>query len=90
MNQHRYVLPKRTLGIIGVICLFALFALFATFGFTSINSYRTTPTQQSLATSEMGRIIHIAMFEFKEEVTTEEVNDVSLLIPHCHSALPSI
>jgi len=82
MNQHGYVLPKRTLLIIGAI---RSIVLFATFGLTPI-TLRTTTTTQSLATSKMG-IIHIVMFEFKEEVTIGEVKDVSHLIVNCNRQL---
>ncbi|KUJ15011.1 uncharacterized protein LY89DRAFT_686591 [Mollisia scopiformis] len=61
---------KPTLAIIGAISVIALFSLFK-FPFSSLNH-----TEPLFPPSSKDGIVHIVMFEFKEEATAEQVTDV--------------
>ncbi|TVY21844.1 hypothetical protein LARI1_G000226, partial [Lachnellula arida] len=73
MNRQRHNLSKPTLIAIGIVSLIALFTLF---NLPSSNPSRTKPDNSSLSNPNMGKIVHIVMFEFKEEVSAEAVKDV--------------
>jgi len=66
MNQQRNMLSKPWLFCVGVISFIALFSLFG---------IPFTKSSPGLTNSKVG-IIHVVMFEFKEEVKTEEITDV--------------
>jgi hypothetical protein len=77
MDRQRTVLSKTsktTLSIIGVIIFLALF------GFLSSPLRDPSPARSTFTNSKMG-IIHIVMFEFKEEATEAEIADVRILVP---------
>jgi hypothetical protein len=72
MNRQRTVLSKTsktTLSIIAIVIFLALFGFFSS-PFTHSN-----PSRPSFSNSKMG-IVHIVMFEFKEEATAAEITDV--------------
>jgi hypothetical protein len=80
MDRQRTVLSKTsktTLFIVGVISFIALFGFLAS-PFSGSHPHE----QSSLTNSKMG-IIHIVMFEFKEEATREEITDVRLSVLEC-------
>ncbi|TVY39301.1 Stress-response A/B barrel domain-containing protein HS1, partial [Lachnellula cervina] len=70
MNRQR--LLKSTLITIGIISLIALFTIF---NLPSSNPSLTKPDNSSLSNSNMGKIVHIVMFEFNEGVSAEVVDD---------------
>jgi hypothetical protein len=79
MDRQRTVLSKTsktTLFIVGVISFIALF------GFL-VSPFSSRPNEQSSLTNSKMGIIHIVMFEFKEEATREEITDVRLSVPEC-------
>jgi hypothetical protein len=63
------MLSKPWLFCVGVISFIALFSLFG------IPFTKSSPGELCLTDSKVG-IIHVVMFKFKEEVTTEEIMDV--------------
>ncbi|TVY47899.1 hypothetical protein LOCC1_G001571 [Lachnellula occidentalis] len=73
MNRHRHVLSKFTLIAVGIISLIALFTIFNS---PSINPSFPKPDVSSFSNSNMGKIVHIVMFEFKDELSAEAVKDV--------------
>lgn len=73
MNRQR--LSKSTLITIGIISLIALFTIF---NLPSSNPSLTKPDNSSLSNSNMGKIVHIVMFEFNEGVSAEVVDDVRI------------
>ena len=58
--------------ILLVVDLIRLIATISFFGFPFSNS---SPPKHSVSNSNMG-IVHVVMFEFKEEATAEEIADV--------------
>jgi hypothetical protein len=73
MDRQRTVLSKTSktsLSIIGIIIFLVLFGVF------SSPFSKSSPSKSSFTNSKMG-IVHIVMFEFKEEATPEEITDVS-------------
>jgi hypothetical protein len=72
MNPQRTLLSKTsktTLSIIGIVIFLALF------GFFSSPFSISSPSRPSFSDLKMG-IVHIVMFEFKEEATAAEITDV--------------
>lgn len=79
MDRQRTVLSKTsktTLSIIGIVIFLALF------GFFSSPFTNSTLSRPSFGNSKMG-IVHIVMFEFKEEATAAEITDVRSIAPDC-------
>jgi hypothetical protein len=84
MDRQRTVLSKQsktTLSLIGIIIFLALL------GFFSSPLRNPSPTRPAFSDSKMG-IIHIVMFEFKQEATEAEITDVG--IPNHKYSTPSI
>jgi hypothetical protein len=74
MDRQRTALTKtsrNSLSIIGIICFIALV------GFLGSSFSKSSPSRPSFGNSKMG-IVHIVMFEFKEEATADEIADVRL------------
>lgn len=69
MNRQRNMLSKLTPFILIVLALIAIFSFF------HFPSGATSSKRSALADFKMG-IIHIVMFEFKEEATAEEIAGV--------------
>ena len=69
MNRPRGGLSKQNLLIVGLIDFIALVSFFR-FPFCD-----SSPPTYSVTNSKMG-IVHIVMFEFKEDATAEEIADV--------------
>jgi len=74
MNSQRNMLSKPWLFCVGVISFIALFSLFR------IPFTKSSPGELFLTNSKVG-IIHVVMFDFKEEVKAEEIMDVRFSSP---------
>jgi hypothetical protein len=68
------MLSKPWLFCVGVISFIALFSLFR------IPFTKSSPGELCLTNSKVG-IIHVVMFEFKEEAKAEEIMDVRFPFP---------
>jgi hypothetical protein len=71
------MLSKPWLFCVGVLSFIALFSLFR-IPFTKSND--SSPGEPCLTNSKVG-IIHVVMFDFKEEVKAEEIMDVRFSFP---------
>jgi hypothetical protein len=69
MNHPRSRLSKQALLIVSLISFIAIISFFS-FPFS-----KSSPPEHSAINSKMG-IVHVVMFEFKEEATAEEIADV--------------
>jgi hypothetical protein len=74
MNSQRNMLSKPWLFCVGVISFIALFSLFR------IPFTKSSPVAPCLTNSGVG-IIHVVMFDFKEEVKAEEIMYVRFSFP---------
>jgi VIT1/CCC1 family predicted Fe2+/Mn2+ transporter len=73
MDRQRTVLSKTSKYSLSIVAVLIFLALF---GFFSSPFSSSSPSRSSFSGSKMG-IVHIVMFEFKEEATADEIADVS-------------
>ncbi len=77
MDRQRTVLSKQTKYGLSIVAVIVFFIFWGIFNSPFSNS---SPSRSSFSSSKMG-IVHIVMFEFKEEATSTEIVDVSFLDP---------
>ena len=75
MDRQRTVQSKQSKYGLSIVAVIVFLAFFGIFNSPFSNS---SPSRSSFSSSKMG-IVHIVMFEFKEEATAGEIADVSCL-----------
>ena len=77
MDRQRTVLNKNSKTS---LYIFSAIAFLALFGFL-FSPFSSRPTNSTFGNIKMG-IVHIVMFEFKEDASAEQIKDVRLFIIH--------